>query len=60
MADENFLLVQFFKFSVGSVFPAMSGLVLTFMHGYAQNIYAWTFMPDDLSILKSVKNNPPK
>ena len=60
MADANFPLVQFSKFSIGSVFPTMSGLVPTFMHGYGQNIYVWTFMHDDLSVLKSAKKNPPK
>ena len=32
--SANFPLIQFSKFSILSVFPATSGLVLTFMHGY--------------------------
>ena len=51
MADANFPLVQFSKFSINSAFPAISGSVSTFKCGYAQNIYVWTFMHDDLSAL---------
>ena len=32
MAHTNFPLVQFSKFSVGSVFPATSSSVATFVH----------------------------
>ena len=35
MTDANFTLVQFSKFSIGSVFPTKSGSVSTFKHGYA-------------------------
>ena len=47
MTDANFLLVQFSKFSVGSVFPATSGsvqhlsvaMLKTFMHGDLSAVY---------------------
>ena len=45
------------KFSIDSVSPSpyhcIPGSVSTCKHGYAENIYAWTFMHDDLSVLKS-------
>ena len=46
-----------YKFSIGSVSLSpchcILSLVSTCKHGYAENIYAWTCMRDDLSALKS-------
>ena len=50
MADANFTLVQFSKFSIGSVFPAMLG---SFLHLCMATVK--TFICDDLSVLKSAK-----
>ena len=47
------------KFSIGSVSPSpyhcIPGSDSTSKHGYAENIYVWTFMCDDLSALKSAE-----
>ena len=47
------------KFSIclvtSSLYHCILGLVSTFNHGYAENIYAWTFMHGDLSALKNAE-----
>ena len=58
MADANFPLIQFSKFSIGSVFPVIAPKA-QFQHLCMAMLK--TFMPGDLSALvNSAKKNPPK